>query len=871
MGVRRTAIALAAAISLGVGGWLTIPALASPGGGTPSGGTGVPVPPAGRAAVPSEPSTTAASGNAVTSAFERLAKDVLPGLNLLAPASPPPTGQVLDIGVGLALPNPSGLQAYYQSEQDPSSPDYRHFLTPEEFASRFGVPAATYQRAVSWLRSGGLQITQTNPAGDWIGAAGTVGQLQRMFQTTIQSFLAKGVSFLANTTAPLVPSGDSIISVVGLNTLQKFSAPKAPTNAAKPAQGLTLPGCLPSCTYGPQDMWSLYDMPSSNLGQGQPMAIFGEGRTDDVIANLRGFERQYKLPAVPVTVKNVGPGPFTDDSGQTEWDLDTQASSGMAPDASGLQLYFSDSLFDASVESLFTAWVSDPSGPRQASASFGECETNLTNPVTGPLAQLPYGVGLGDDLEPVAEQTLLQAAAEGRTLFTAAGDTGSSCPVIALPVVGAGNGVLNQVVPIQNYPCVSQYAVCVGGTVLWSDGNSPPQRAIERGWEFTGGGAALFQAEPAFQKPVNAVNVPCVIDQNGNLFAPGTICRGVPDVAAMSGDVIDNGYNIVENGTLQVGGGAGTSLSSPLWLGMWTRIQAAAPPLVTAGAAGTRANTSRHAAATVSYPGLGFAAYPIYRVAESPAYSDDFFDVTLGVNGLYHAATGWDYVSGWGVPDVTNLMRTLDGSTTPVNGFVPPPPSSPILQAGCNALWTNPAHTASDIFGGADPQLTLLEGNMAPSADGRSLVVKLIVQNLSQSVPIGATAEDWYMTWTYKGTEYFAQAQLGALPGSAPTFSDGTLVAAGVSHQFQAANNDSGSFTAGKDGTIEIVVPLANIGAPPAGAVLTQPAGETDIEIGIPPNPLGLGIASLQKADSGGPGNDYAVGTTTGTSGCTLP
>lgn len=733
------------------------------------------------------------------------------------------------------------------------------------------MPAATYQRVVSWLRSGGLQITQTNPAGDWVAAAGTVGQLQQLFQATIQSFLVNGVAFVANTSAPLVPAGDSIISVVGLNTLQKFSVPKAPANAAKPAQSPTLPGCLPSCTYGPQDMWSLYHMPSSNLGQGQPMAIFGEGRTDDVIANLREFERQYKLPAVPVSVKNVGPGPFTDDSGQTEWDLDTQASTGMAPDASGLQLYFSGSLFDASLESLFTAWVADPSGPRQANASFGECETNPTNPVTGPLAQLPYGVGLGDDLEPVAEQTLLQAATEGRTLFTAAGDTGSSCPVIALPVVGAGNGVVNQVVPIQNYPCVSQYAICVGGTVLWSDGNTPPQRAIERGWEFTGGGAGLFQAEPAFQKPVSAVNIPCLVDQNGNPFAPGTMCRGVPDVAAMSGDVIDNGYNIVENGTLLAGGGAGTSLSSPLWLGMWTRIQAAAPPLFTAGGAGARGSTSRHAAATVSYPGLGFAAYPIYRVAESPAYANDFFDVTLGVNGLYHAATGWDYVSGWGVPDVTNLMLTLDGTTTPVNGVVPPSPSTLTPPGGCNALWINPVHTATDLFGGADPQLNLLEGNMAPSADRRSLLVKMTVQNLSQTVPTGATGEDWYMTWIYKGTEYFAQAQLGALPGSTPTFSDGTVVAVGASHQFQAANNDTGSFITGKDGTVEIVVPLANVGTPPAGAVLTQPAGESDTEIGIPPNPLGLGVASLQKVDSGGPGNDYAVGTTSGTSGCTLP
>jgi subtilase family serine protease len=810
-----------------------------------------------------------------------LAADVLPGLNLLKPTGPAPAAQVLDVGVGLALPDQPSVQAFYQSEHDPSSPQYRHFLTPEEFASRFGVPAQTYNRVLSWLKAGGLKITQTATAGDWVAARGTVAQVERLFHTSIYSYVAKGVPFLANAIAPTVPAGDSIMSVVGLNTLQKFSSPKVPAKdrSVVPAQAPTVPGCisgavlaggippaLPACTYTPQDMWSAYHMPSSNLGQGQTIAVFGEGQSQDVIANLRNFEQQFKLPSVPVHVTNVGAGPFTDDSGQLEWDLDTQASTGMAPDAYGLDLYFGDSMFDATVESMFTAWVNDDNGPLQANASFGECETNPTNPVTGPLAQLPYGVGLGDNLEPVAEQTLLHAAVEGRTLFTSAGDTGSSCPVLVLPVVGAGNGLDNQVVPLQEYPCASDYAVCVGGTVLWSDGNSPANRSVEKAWEFTGGGAALFQAEPPFQKPVSAINVPCLADQDGNPYAPGTICRGAPDVAAMSGDGVTDGYDIVDDGSLAPGGGAGTSLSSPLWVGMWTRIQAAAPPLYTTSAP---SSGTVHAATSVSYPGLGFADYPIYRVGQSGSYANDFFDVTLGANGLYHAATGWDYVSGWGVPDVTNLMLTLDGTTTPVNNVLPPPPTS--TSSGCNALWVNGDHTASDIFGNSDPQLTLFEGNMAPSPDGKSLVVDITVQNLSETVPTGATAADWYMTWTYNGTVYFAQAQLGAIPGSAPTFSDGTLVSVGTSQQYQTANTDSGTFVTGKDGVVQIVVPLSHVGSPPTGAVLAQPSGETYIEVGVPPNPLGLGVGSLQKVDAGGPNNNYSVGSTTGTKGCTLP
>jgi hypothetical protein len=54
-----------------------------------------------------------------------------------------------------------------------------------------------------------------------------------------------------------------------------------------------------------------------------------------------------------------------------------------------------------------------------------------------------------------------------------------------------------------------------------------------------------------------------------NVITPGTVCRGLPDVSALSGDVIGNGYTVV---TDMVPGTSG-----PLWLGMWTRIQAAAP------------------------------------------------------------------------------------------------------------------------------------------------------------------------------------------------------------------------------------------------------------------------------------------------------
>src|SRR5258708_13187336 len=71
----------------------------------------------------------------------------------------------------------------------------------------------------------------------------------------------------------------------------------------------------------------------------------------------------------------------------------------------------------------------------------------------------------------------------------------------------------------------------------------------------------------------------CATDSQGNPYPlPPPLCRGIPDVAAQSGDVVSNGYTVTMSGNDNSAGG-GTSLSSPLWLRMVTRPQPPpAPP-----------------------------------------------------------------------------------------------------------------------------------------------------------------------------------------------------------------------------------------------------------------------------------------------------
>lgn len=566
-----------------------------------------------------------------------VSRNVLPGLaNATRIGSD--TTSTLGLLVTVKRPHPDQEKALLTAEHTPGNAAYRHFLTPAQFASRFGVPAAQRQAVESFFTQGGARVEHVSTAGDQFTVRGTTAALGGLLHTGFGRYRVGERTFVANQSAPVTPAALGISNIVGLNTLQRYSLPAKPTTH----QGT----CVASTCVGgttPQDLWGVYDQPATATGSGQGLAVFGEGQTDGVISDLRAFESHFSLPQVPVTVKHpAGDTDFSDDAGHVEWNIDTQASSGMAPDASGQTLYFGSDLSDADVSKVFSQFADDATGPKQASASYGECETVPgLSPIAGQPAlnpSLPVGQGLGNNNDATLTEITRQTALEGKTVFVSTGDTGSSCPVVYADVIGAGNGVLNQAVPVTNSPASLPYVTAVGGTVLYTDGQG--NRSREYGWTFSGGGSTLFTPAPDYQQGTANLNIPCVTD-------PSVTCRGIADVAAQSGDVTGNGYDIVESGTFTDGGGGGTSLSAPLWQGMWARVQ---------GASGRP-------------DGNGFANYPLYRVGhDQAAAARDYFDVSstdtsTGLpagNGLYPTLPGWDYVTGFGAPKVAGLIGDLD-------------------------------------------------------------------------------------------------------------------------------------------------------------------------------------------------------------------
>jgi pseudomonalisin len=663
-----------------------------------------------------------------STAWHVLARDVIPGLANATPQGALAPSQRIQVGIALNDPNTAAEEAAARAVTDPSSPSYRHYFTPAQWQARFALPASTFNSVVAAATSRGLKVAYASPLRSYATLSGTVADVQRTFSVQLQNYVAAdGTRFFANAQAPTVPDG--VITVMGLESLS-VRLPKAPVQSRQQTGPCVQGTCLGGITA--QDLWSIYDQPGTNRGRGQKMAIIGEGDMSAPVTDLRTYENRQSpvFPAVPVKEIAVADDQ-TDTSGAGEWDIDMQASTGMAPDALELDLYFGQSL--GVTAGPFSVWANDANGPLQASASFGGCES------------LNLALGSVQAEEPI----FAQAAAEGRTLFVSTGDNGGSCMV----GTGALNGVGNTVVPQVEWPASSNWVIAVGGTEVFASSGANPHRVVEKAWEYTGGGMSLAQPQQPWQSGIAVMQGRCAVDDTLAPRTTPTICRGLPDVAAMSGDILFNYYDITSAGAAGFGGG--TSLSSPLWLGMWTRVQAAAPAA-----------------------GLGFAAPVLYgQGTNSTADVRDFFDVSVGDNGQYPALprnqvdpSGWDFVSGLGVPDVANLMQDLTGSLMPSN------PTAPIGGGGTTSR-------SGDCGGGPNGTLSAPEGN-EPFPFAAASVTKVVpsYSAATQAVTVTFTVPqmstgtknelDFYYNFSYLGHPYQLDATYDPVQGNSWTLYD---------------------------------------------------------------------------------------------------
>ena len=172
------------------------------------------------------------------------------------------------------------------------------------------APAANVATVRNFVTRDGLQLYNAAGLGD-LQASGTAAQVEQTFGVTLHNYVASdGTHFSRRTSnAPRVPAGVGVVGVLGLQNLLQVNDPKGKPGPGNPhgggspgtpePQGQCVAG-VNACTglLGPTDLWSVYQQPSTDLGNGQSIGIIGEGQTADVIAALREFEKTRNLPVV---------------------------------------------------------------------------------------------------------------------------------------------------------------------------------------------------------------------------------------------------------------------------------------------------------------------------------------------------------------------------------------------------------------------------------------------------------------------------------------------------------------------------------------------------------------------------------------------
>jgi subtilase family serine protease len=180
----------------------------------------------------------------------------------------------------------AALDKLLAQQQDPSSPNYHRWLTPEQFADRFGLTGTDLNTAANWLETQGFTVTDLARGRNYIAFSGTAARVEESFHTQIHEYVVNGQTHYANATEPAIPSALAG-AVTAVGSLHNF-APEPRLVRPNPRVTSTQTG---NHFVAPGDYYTIYDInPLFNTGidgAGQSIAVMGQ--TDLYNCTVPGF------------------------------------------------------------------------------------------------------------------------------------------------------------------------------------------------------------------------------------------------------------------------------------------------------------------------------------------------------------------------------------------------------------------------------------------------------------------------------------------------------------------------------------------------------------------------------------------------------
>jgi len=716
-------------------------------------------------------------------------------------------------GVTLAFRPSAAQQADLDNllaqQQDRSSPNYHKWLTPAQFADRFGMTRNDIARVQSWLESQGLKVSSVANSRNLISFNGTAAQIETVFHTEIHNYLVEGVIHFANATNPSVPAALAgvVLSVGNLHDFRPKPRVRRSPHFTSDQTG--------NHFLTPGDLATIYDLPAGVDGTGQTIAVVGQTAIDtNDIANFRSAAQlPAKLPTLLLVPGTGSSEVFTSD--ETEADLDLEWSNGVAKNATVIFVYVGSDP-NATVWNALQYAIDHDVAP-VISISYGACE-----------------VANHQAFDDTVQTQAQQANAQGQTISSSSGDSGAAdCDPDTSDSATQGLAV--------DVPAAIPEVTGVGGTEFFGDaasastttywlgatGSDTIDSAItyipEETWNDTtadianggglsasGGGASLYFAKPSWQssdgiagttRDVPDVALSASADHDAYLICSPTDNAGNPACTNGFRDSSANGY-------LDVVGG--TSCGAPAFAGIVALLNQ-----------------------YLGSSGLGNVNPTLYSLATSTPAA--FHDVTTGTNDVpctspspncpagttqfgFSAGPGYDQVTGLGSVVGSKLFTAWAASRT-ASSIVITNVSGNNVPIGTSVSFTVAVTPAAGV--GAVSFSTLNGG------------VTTVLGTTTLNVPYPSTTT---------GTATFATT---ALPGGVNS----------VTATYEGDTADAAATSAPAAVTVTVPFSLS-----PSPSTLSVPAGQTATST-ITIKPLGgfTGTVSFTNSTTSNPGSCSAI------------
>jgi len=546
----------------------------------------------------------------------------------------------------------AALEQLLAEQQDPASPNYHNWLTPEAYAERFGASAADLDKITAWLRSEGFAVQYTARGRDFISFSGTASQVQAALHTQIHRYRVGAESHFANSQDLSLPVAfePMVAGVLGLHDFRL----KAPRKQYVPGFNDT----DGSHFLVPDDLATIYNLaPLYNYGYtgaGQSIVIVGQSDID--APDIDMFRSSAGIPAANLQMIPTGSYPGDSPDDEIEAQLDLEWAGAMARSATLIYVYSDDVMYSA-------YYAIDNNLAPVISESYGLCE---------------YQVGINRLGLYYFQAEAQKANAQGITWLASSGDSGAAGCDYDVATATQGQGV--------SLPASVPEITAVGGTEFnegsgnyWSSDNglyrgSALSYIPETAWNDTaasgglassGGGPSAFYKKPAWQTGPGV---------------PNDGARDVPDISLTAANAHDPYIIISEESEIAVGG---TSAAAPSFAGIIAVLN--------------QFLVQNHVQAK---PGLGNINPKLYAMAAGSA-PGVFHDITTGDNIVpcdfgtldctnghfgYTAGVGYDLVTGLGSIDAYKFVTTWGGiPVTPTTTTLTANPAA-VVASGSTVL-----------------------------------------------------------------------------------------------------------------------------------------------------------------------------------------